>query len=69
MQKRKFLMEVFNTNRTLLYYVLVASIEKLLPVVYDPVIAPAIEQYSEIFMLPQEAAFLSIDDTDEIKEV
>lgn len=68
MQKRKFLMEVFNTNRTLFYYVLSHHIEELLPIVYDPVIAPAIEQYSEIFMLPQEAAFLSIDDTDEIEE-
>ena len=68
MQKRKFLMEVFNTNRTLFYYVLSHHIEELLPIVYDPVIAPAIEQYSEIFMLPQEAAFLSIEHPEDIEE-
>lgn len=68
MQKRKFLMEVFNTNRTLFYYVLSHHIEELLPIVYDPGIAPAIEQYSEIFMLPQEAAFLSIEHPEDIEE-
>lgn len=68
MQKRKFLMEVFNTNRTLFYYVLSHHIEELLPIIYDPVIAPAIEQYSEIFMLPQEAAFLSIEHPEDIEE-
>lgn len=54
-------MEIFNTNRTLFYYVVEQHIEELLPVIYDPVIAPAIEKYSEIFMKPQGAAFLSID--------
>lgn len=68
MQKRKFLMEIFNTNRTLFYYVMEQHIEELLPVVYDPVIAPAIEKYSEIFMKPQGATFLSIDNPEEIKE-
>ncbi|CCI84609.1 malate dehydrogenase [Lactobacillus pasteurii DSM 23907 = CRBIP 24.76] len=68
MQKRKFLMEIFNTNRTLFYYVLQQHLVELLPVVYDPVIAPAVEKYSEIFMKPQGAAFLSIDDPDNIKE-
>lgn len=68
LQKRNFLMKIFNTNRTLFYYVLNQHIEELLPIVYDPVIAPAIEQYSEIFNLPQGAAFLSIDDQDNIEE-
>lgn len=68
MQKRKFLMEIFNTNRTLFYYVIEQHIEELLPIIYDPVIAPAIENYSEIFMKPQGATFLSIDNPDEIAE-
>ncbi|GAA2863621.1 malolactic enzyme [Lactobacillus intestinalis] len=67
MQKRKFLMEIFNTNRTLFYYVVEQHIEELLPVIYDPVIAPAIEKYSEIFMKPQGAAFLSIDNPNDVK--
>lgn len=66
-QQRKFLMEIFNTNRTLFYYVLEQHLEDLLPVVYDPVIAPAVEKYSEIFMKPQGAAFLSIDEPDAIR--
>lgn len=65
--QRKFLMELFNTNRTLFYYVIEQHIEELMPIIYDPVIAPAIEKYSEIFMKPQGAAFLSIDDSDEIE--
>lgn len=65
--QRKFLMELFNTNRTLFYYVIEQHIEELMPIIYDPVIAPAIEKYSEIFMKPQGAAFLSIDDPDEIE--
>lgn len=60
-------MEIFNTNRTLFYYVVEQHIEELLPVIYDPVIAPAIEKYSEIFMKPQGAAFLSIDNPDDVK--
>ncbi|GAA3629133.1 NAD-dependent malic enzyme [Lactobacillus hamsteri] len=68
MQRRKFLMEIFNTNRTLFYYVMQQHLVELLPVVYDPVIAPAIEKYSEIFMKPQGAAFLSIDSPEDIEE-
>ncbi len=60
-------MEIFNTNRTLFYYVVEQHIEELLPVIYDPVIAPAIEKYSEIFMKPQGAAFLSIDNPNDVK--
>ncbi|RVU72300.1 malolactic enzyme [Lactobacillus xujianguonis] len=67
-QKRKFLMEIFNTNRTLFFYVMTQHLVELMPVVYDPVIAPAIEKYSEIFMKPQGAAFLSVDDPDTIEE-
>ena len=68
LQKREYLMEVFDTNRTLFYYVLEQHLEEMLPVVYDPVISPAIKYYSEIFMRPQNAAFLSIDDPDAIEE-
>lgn len=67
-QQRKFLMEIFNTNRTLFYYVVEKHIAELLPIIYDPVIAPAIEKYSEIFMKPQGAAFLRIDRQDEFEE-
>ncbi|MBP2058358.1 malate dehydrogenase (oxaloacetate-decarboxylating) [Lactobacillus colini] len=66
LQKREYLMEVFDTNRTLFYYVLEQHLEEMLPIVYDPVISPAIKHYSKIFMRPQNAAFLSIDNPDAI---
>lgn len=60
-EKRRFLMEVFNFNRTLFFHVFSGHLVELMPIVYDPVIAESIEQYSEQFINPQYAAFLSID--------
>lgn len=60
-EKRRFLMEVFNFNRTLFFHVFSEHLVELMPIVYDPVIAESIEQYSEQFINPQYAAFLSID--------
>ncbi len=39
-----------------------------MPIVYDPVIADSIENYSKLFIQPQQAAFLSIDDPTDVKE-
>lgn len=60
-EKRRFLMEVFNFNRTLFFHVFSEHLVELIPIVYDPVIAESIEQYSGQFVNPQCAAFLSID--------
>lgn len=60
-EKRRFLMEVFNSNRTLFFHVFSEHLVELMPIVYDPVIAESIEQYSGQFVNPQCAAFLSID--------
>ena len=60
-EKRRFLMEVFNFNRTLFFNVFSEHLVELMPIVYDPVIAESIEQYSGQFVNPQCAAFLSID--------
>lgn len=60
-EKRRFLMEVFNFNRTLFFHVFSKHLVELMPIVYDPVIAESIEQYSGQFVNPQCAAFLSID--------
>ena len=67
-EKRKFLMEIFNTNRTLFYYLMEQHLVEFMPIVYDPVIADSIENYSHVFVQPQDAAFLSIDAQDEIEE-
>lgn len=66
-EKRRFLMEVFNNNRTLFYHVFSEHIVELMPIVYDPVIAQSIEEYSEQFVNPQYAAFLSIDRPDMVE--
>ena len=42
-EKRRFLMDVFNRNRRLFYYVFRQHIAELMPIVYDPVIAESIE--------------------------
>lgn len=40
-EKRRFLMDVFNRNRTLSFHVFHENIVELMPVVYAPVIARA----------------------------
>lgn len=66
-EKRRFLMEVFNFNQTLFFHVFSEHLVELMPIVYDPVIAESIEQYSEQFINPQYAAFLSIDHPESIE--
>lgn len=66
-EKRRFLMEVFNFNRTLFFHVFSEHLVELMPIVYDPVIAESIEQYSGQFVNPQYAAFLSIDHPESIE--
>ena len=68
LEKRIFLMNVFNTNRTLFYKLMGQHLVEFMPIVYDPVVADSIEQYNEIFVEPQDAAFLSIDDPESIKD-
>ena len=68
LEKRIFLMNIFNTNRTLFYKLMGQHLVEFMPIVYDPVVADSIEQYNEIFVEPQDAAFLSIDDPESIKD-
>ena len=68
LEKRHFLMEIFNTNRTLFYYLFDQNIVEFNPIVYDPVIAESIEQYSELFVDPQYAAYLDINHPENIEE-
>ena len=67
LEKRIFLMTLFNTNRTLFYYLMGQHIVEFMPIVYDPVVAESIEQYNELFIQPQEAAFVSIDEPDNVE--
>ena len=66
-EKRLFLMEIFNTNRTLFYYLFSQHLEEFNPIVYDPTIADTIENYSELFVDPQYAAYLDINHPENIE--
>lgn len=68
LEKRIFLMSIFNENRVLFYKVFSQHVAEFMPIVYDPTIATTVENYSHLFVQPQNAAFLSIDDPDTIEE-
>ena len=68
LEKRHFLMEIFNTSRTLFYYLFNQHIVEFNPIVYDPVIAETIENYSRLFVDPQYAAYLDINHPENIQE-
>ena len=67
LEKRLFLMEIFNTNRTLLYYLFSQHLEEFNPIVYDPTIADTIEGYSDLFVDPQYAGYLDINHPENIE--
>ncbi len=68
LEKRLFLMEIFNTNRTLFYYLFSQRLEEFNPIVYDPTIADTIEGYSNLFVEPQYAGYLDINHPENIEE-
>ena len=67
LEKRLFLMEIFNTNRTLFYYLFSQHLEEFNPIVYDPTIADTIEGYSDLFVDPQYAGYLDINHPENIE--
>ncbi|NLQ84622.1 malolactic enzyme [Streptococcus mutans] len=67
LEKRLFLMEIFNTNRTLFYYLFSQHLEELNPIVYDPTIADTIEGYSDLFVDSQYAGYLDINHPENIE--
>ena len=67
-EKRLFLMEIFNTNRTLFYYLFSKHLEEFNSIVYDPTIADTIIGYSDLFVDPQYAGYLDINHPENIEE-
>ena len=67
LEKRLFLMEIFNTNRTLFYYLFSQHLEEFNPIVYDPTIADTIEGYSDLFVDPRYAGYLDINHPENIE--
>lgn len=68
LEKRLFLMEIFNTNRTLFYYLFSKHLEEFNPIVYDPTIAETITGYSDLFIDPQYAGYLDINHPENMEE-
>ena len=67
LEKHLFLMEIFNTNRTLFYYLFSQHLKEFNPIVYDPTIADTIEGYSDLFVDPQYAGYLDINHPENIE--
>ena len=68
LEKRLFLMEIFNTNRTLFYYMFSKHLEEFNPIVYDPTVAETITGYSDLFVDTQYAGYLDINHPEDIEE-
>ncbi len=64
--KNDFLAALHDRNEVLYYKLLSVHLKEMLPVVYDPVVAQAIERYSHEFRRP-DGVYLSIDDPDGIE--
>lgn len=60
-EKREFLMELFNTNVRLFYYLYNEHIIEMNPIVYTPLVGDAVEEYSNRFVSTGGAAFLDIN--------
>jgi malate dehydrogenase (oxaloacetate-decarboxylating) len=64
--RNSFLAALHDRNEVLYYKLLEQHLEEMLPVVYDPVVAQAIERYSHEFQRP-DGVYLSIDDIDGVE--
>jgi malate dehydrogenase (oxaloacetate-decarboxylating) len=64
--KNEFLAALHDRNEVLYYKLLEDHLTEMLPVVYDPVVAQAIERYSHEFQRP-DGVYLSIDDIDGVE--
>ncbi|MEU1624983.1 NAD-dependent malic enzyme [Streptomyces sp. NPDC020096] len=64
--KNTFLESLRDRNETLYYKLLVDHLNEMLPIVYDPVVGQAIEQYSHEYQRPR-GVYLSVDDPDGVE--
>jgi malate dehydrogenase (oxaloacetate-decarboxylating) len=64
--RNNFLAALHDRNEVLYYKLLEEHLKEMLPVVYDPVVAQAIERYSHEFQRP-DGVYLSIDDIDGVE--
>lgn len=67
LDKHLYLMNIYDTNRTLFYYVISKHVTELLPIIYTPTIGDAVINYSQKYDTPKDAVFLSINNIEGIK--
>jgi malate dehydrogenase (oxaloacetate-decarboxylating) len=67
LDKHIYMWRLHDNNATLFYALLQRHLLEMLPVVYDPVVGEAIENYSEVYTRPR-GLFLSIDEPELIEE-
>jgi malate dehydrogenase (oxaloacetate-decarboxylating) len=65
--KNQFMASLQDTNEVLFYRLLVDHLVELNPIVYDPTVGDAIEQYSHEYRRPR-GVYLSIDHQDQMRE-
>ena len=64
--RNEFLAALHDRNEVLYYKLLETHLKEMLPVVYDPVVAQAIERYSNEYQRP-DGVYLSVDDIDGVE--
>lgn len=64
--KNIYLTALHDSNEILFYYLLSKHLREMLPIIYDPVVGLAIEQYSHEYRRPR-GVFLSIDHLEQIE--
>ena len=65
--KHIFMWQLHDENETIFYALIQRHMMEIMPVVYDPVVGEAIENYSEVMTRPR-GVFLSIDAPESIEE-
>ncbi len=68
LEKYVFLRDLQDTNETLFYAVLGASLEEMLPIVYTPTVGEGCERFSDIFQQPR-GRYLSWPHRDRIERI
>lgn len=64
--KNQFLMELYEENQILFYYLVGQHVTDLLPILYTPTVADAIMNFSEDFKRPRGTAFINVNEPENI---
>lgn len=68
LEKHLYLMNLYDTNRTLFYYVIGKHVTEFLPIIYTPTIGDAVINYSKKYDTPKDAVFLSVNNIKDIRQ-